>query len=267
MLSFAFMTFSTPKQRLDEVLDTARGYGYAGVEPRVSPQQAHGIDVSLDAEQRQAVRRQFEASGVAMCCLAVSSRFADPAETEQAVRQAKEYIDLASDLGSLRLRVFGGAFPDDMTRHEAIDRVAEALASLAPRAEQRGVTLCMETHDAWTDPRHVAAVMEKVSHRHVAVNWDVMHPVRQSGWTMDEAYHALKPWIRHVHVHDGLNSRDKLEMVPIGQGDFDHRRVVELLVRDGYDGFVSGEWINWREPEDHLPGELETLKAYAREAA
>lgn len=262
MLKYAFMTFSTPQQTLDELLATAARYGYAGVEPRVSGQQAHGIDVSLDATQRGNVRGRFEASGVAMCCLAVSSRYADPATVEQEVRDTAAFIDLAGDLACPRLRVFGGALPDGVSRDRAIAQVADALTSVAAQAAARGVTICLETHDAWTDPAHVAAVMEKVAHPNIAVNWDVMHPVRASGSTMDEAYRALKPWIRHVHVHDGVNDESKLMFLPIGDGDFDHRRVVELLVGDGYEGYVSGEWINWQPPETHLPREIETLRGY-----
>ncbi len=262
MLNFAFMTFSTPTQTLDEVLTTANRYGYAGVEPRVSEDQAHGIGPALGPDERRAVRQRFDASGVAMCCLAVSSRFADPATAEQQVGEAQRYIDLAGDLGCPRLRVFGGAVPQDVSREHAVAQVAAALSALTPRAAARNVTLCLETHDDWTDPTHVAAVMEKVAHPHVAVNWDVMHPVRHSGCTMDDAYHMLKPWIRHVHVHDGVNDRERLRFLPIGEGDFDHRRVVELLVGDGYDGYVCGEWINWEPAETHLPREIATLKAY-----
>ena len=33
-----------------------------------------------------------------------------------------------------------------------------------------------------------------------------------------------------------------------------------------YDGYISGEWINWEDPyEVHLPRELATLKRYESE--
>ncbi|MBN2584380.1 MAG: hypothetical protein JXL80_15065, partial [Planctomycetes bacterium] len=99
----------------------------------------------------------------------------------------------------------------------------------------------------------------------VAVNWDVMHPVRAGGSTMDLAFETLQPWIEHLHVHDGTRTLDKLELAPIGTGDFDHRRVIELLAGMDYDGYISGEWINWEPVEVHLPRELATLKRYESE--
>jgi sugar phosphate isomerase/epimerase len=53
--------------------------------------------------------------------------------------------------------------------------------------------------------------------------------------------------------------------LPIGQGAYDHRRVLELLQAEGYDGYLSGEWINWEPYEVHLPRELATLKQYEAE--
>jgi len=82
---------------------------------------------------------------------------------------------------------------------------------------------------------------------------------------MDEAFATLRPWIRHLHVHDGSRGLTALKMVPIGTGDFDHRRVVELLAGIGYDGYLSGEWIRWEPAEVHLPRELATLKRYESE--
>jgi len=83
---------------------------------------------------------------------------------------------------------------------------------------------------------------------------------------MDSAFAALKPWVRHVHFHDGSVSPDKIELKPVGAGDIDHRRAVELLLAIKYDGYLSGEWINWEPSEIHLPRELAMMRRYEREA-
>jgi sugar phosphate isomerase/epimerase len=89
-----------------------------------------------------------------------------------------------------------------------------------------------------------------------------MHPIRAGRITMDEAYAIVRPWIGHVHFHDGSASLDKLELLPIGQGDIDHRRAVQLLEGMPYTGYLSGEWINWEPYEVHLPRELAAMKAF-----
>jgi sugar phosphate isomerase/epimerase len=92
-----------------------------------------------------------------------------------------------------------------------------------------------------------------------------VHTARHGEATMDEAYAALKPWIKHVHFHDSTMRLDKLEFLAMGTGALDNRRVVELLLRDGYSGFLSGEWIGWDDPyQAHLPRELAAIQAYER---
>jgi sugar phosphate isomerase/epimerase len=122
----------------------------------------------------------------------------------------------------------------------------------------------VETHDHWCDPDDLAAVLRRVNHPAVAANWDIMHPVRAARKTIDQAFQTLQPWIRHLHVHDG-GIPEPCVLKPIGQGEIDHRRALELLLQSGYAGYISGEWIDWEPWATHLPRELVTLKRYEQE--
>lgn len=252
------MSFSTPSLSLTEMLHTARRYGYQGIEPRLDAKHAHGVEVTTDAEQRKVIREQAREAGVELACLATSLRYADPSIAESMVSDTHERIDLAADVGAPVIRVFGGKIAEGLTREQAIELVAQSLAKVANHAARRGVTVCVETHDDWCAPADVAAVLRRVDHPAVAVNWDIMHPVRTAKVSIDSAFETLKPWIRHLHIHDGIGS----ELAPIGTGTIDHRRVIELLKGLGYTGFLSGEWINWEPYEVHLPRELAAMKAY-----
>jgi len=262
-VKYSFMTFSCPELSFEEVVAAAERFGYDGVEPRIGSGHAHGVEPEADAGARRELRGLAESRGIAVACIATSCRFADPADADSHVERAHAAIDLAADLGAAAIRVFGGQFPADMAREAAVAQVADSLSALAEHAAGRGVTVCMETHDAWCDPNHVAAVMRRVDHPAIAVNWDIMHPIRRGNATMDSAFEALRAWVRHLHVHDGVEADGKLDLVPIGQGAIDHRRAIELLTAAGFEGFLSGEWINWSDPwEVHLPRELEMMRRY-----
>ncbi len=259
------MSFSCPELNLDEILSLAKRFRYDGIEPRIDSGHKHDVELDANAAARREIKRKVSDSGIAICCVATSCTYADPATTQQKIDQTRRCIDLAADVGTQRLRVFGGKIPEGISREKAIEVAAESLRSVANHADERGVIVCMETHDDWCNPEHVAEVMKRVDHPAIAVNWDVMHPVRVALATMDQAFATLKPWIRHLHVHDGSLKGD--ELLPIGQGDFDHRRAIELLLSISYDGCISGEWIDWKDPyEVHLPRELATLKHYEQEA-
>lgn len=265
-MKYSFMTFSTPEQSWTEILNLATEYGYDGVEVRIGSGHKHGVESDAPAEKRAEAKKQAAEAGVAICCVATSCRFANPETAPEWVEEAKKAIALAADLGAPCLRVFGGEFLESMSREDAIGEVVKHLSALAPEAQSAGVSLCMETHDAWCHPENVAAVLKQVDHPAIAANWDIMHPIRKGDATMDSAFNALKPWIRHVHFHDGPIP-DPCEMKPIGEGEIDHKRAVELLKSMDYQGFLSGEWINWKAPEDHLPQALATMKKYEAEVS
>lgn len=261
---YSFMTFSTPQLTLQEVLQTARRFGYHGVEPRTDSRHAHGIEVTASQAERASIKKQVAESGITLCCLATSLRYADPARESEVLAETHERIDLAGDLGIPTMRVFGGVIPDGLDRTAGIEQVVKCFREVAYHAAERNVILCMETHDDWCDPGHVAAVLQAVDSPFIACNWDVMHPVRMGKAGVEESFRILKPWIRHTHLHDGITTEEGLKMVPIGTGDIDHKTFVKLLKNDGYTGYLSGEWINWEPWEIHLPREIATLQEYEK---
>ncbi len=265
-MKYAFMSFSCPELELSEMLALAARTGYDGIELRIGGGHKHGVELDSSAEQRRHAREQAASSGVELCCVSTSCKYADPSTVQQQVEDTLRSIDLAGNLGAPVVRVFGGRIPEGVTREQAIHGVAAALGAVADRATERGVTVCLETHDDWCDPDHVADVVRQVDSDAIAVNWDVLHPVRTAGKTMDQAFETLRLWIRHVHFHDGSMRDDKLEYKSLGEGDFDNRRAVQLLRAAGYDGYLSGEWINWEPYETHLPRELAVMKRYEQEA-
>ncbi|MBN2582235.1 MAG: sugar phosphate isomerase/epimerase, partial [Planctomycetes bacterium] len=190
-MKYSFMTFSCPEATLGEALTMAKRFGYDGIEPRIGSGHKHGIELASDEAGREAARELAEASGVALCCVATSCKYADPATAGEQVAETLQSIDLAADVGSPRIRVFGGQIPKGRSRSESIALLVESLKEASDHALERGVTVCLETHDDWCDPAHVAEVVARVHSPAVAVNWDVMHPVRAGGSTMDLAFETL----------------------------------------------------------------------------
>ncbi|HOX39188.1 MAG TPA: sugar phosphate isomerase/epimerase family protein [Candidatus Brocadiia bacterium] len=263
-MNYSFMSFSTPKLSLAEMLEAARKFGYDGIEPRLDEGHKHGIEVAATAADREKAFKMAKDTGISICCLATSLTFSDPAKKDAMIRQCLERIDLACDVGARTLRVFGGKLAAGLTREAAIILAADSLASVADHAAEKAVTLCVETHDDWCNPSHVLAVLRRVDHPAVGANWDIMHPVRTKNASIEESFQKLRPWIKHLHIHD-CDEAGKL--VPIGEGIIDHRRAIHLLKSNNYGGFISGEWIGWEPWEKHLPREIATLKGYEEEAS
>ena len=261
-MKYAFMSFSCPTATFDELLAMAVQYGYSGIEPRVAGNQNHGVELEASAEQRATFQQKAADAGIDICCLAAGNRFVDPDNRDAQLAEARQYIELAADIGAPLLRVFGGRLPAGLSREAAIDGLVDAFRCLAEWAGEWGVVVCLETHDDWCNPQHVATVLERVDNPAAGVNWDVIHPLYREGWTLADSYRAVRPWIRHVHIHDVSMTPDRLDYQALGTGDVDHRQVLQLLHSDSYTGHLSGEWIDWEPPDIHLPREIATLRGY-----
>lgn len=261
-MKYSFTSFSCPDLDAAQMISVARQYGYDGIEPRISAGHKHGIEIGADKILVDDIKRQLKNSSVKICCIATSCSFADPEKADGSVETAKRSIELASDLNTPVIRVFGGQIPKGMERQQSSELIADSLGGLANYAQNKGVVICLETHDDWSDAQFVSDVMKRIDHPAVAVNWDIMHPVFTGRFSVETAFQILKPWIRHVHIHDGTKKNGKLEFKPMGSGDVDHRVAVKLLKNSGYEGFLSGEWICWEPYDIHLPRELDALKNY-----
>jgi len=90
-----------------------------------------------------------------------------------------------------------------------------------------------------------------------------MHPTRASGVSVAAGFRRLSPWIRHVHIHDGLLS-EPLQFTAFGEGELDVRAAFQCLVDSGYGEYASGEWINADATVD-LAEELRRVKALEAE--
>jgi sugar phosphate isomerase/epimerase len=262
-MKYSFMTFSCPEWDLPTILKSAAKLGYHGLEPRAEADHKHGIELSLSAAERADVRRRFEDAGLAVGCVATSVRFstADAAERAKMREQAKAYVDLAADLGSARVRVFGGAIPEGVEKEACKGYVAESLAQIGPYAAERGVWICLETHDAFSRAKDVGETLAKAGVAGLAAAWDWQHPFTQ-GETVEQSYGYLEGTVQHTHVHDVVKKAGGgTQIVHMGEGVLPLEQIVSLLKRGGYGGYLSMEcWTDLGPPEEALPRYVKALR-------
>ncbi|MCM8759512.1 MAG: sugar phosphate isomerase/epimerase [Candidatus Omnitrophica bacterium] len=263
-MKFSFMSFSCPKSTLIEMLEYAKKYGYDGVEPRSQAQHKHGIELETGTSKRKEIKKIFQDSGIECACIATSIRycFVDPDKRKEALETTKAFIDLASDIGTKRIRVFGGVPDRKISIDEAVKIVGDCLGIVGEYAEKNRIFLCLETHDFFSRADTVAQVVKIVDNPYVKINWDIMHPFTK-GMTIKEAFDHVKNFVEHCHVHDGVYDAERnVKLALMGNGEIPYKEAIMLLEEIGYQGYLSGEYIQAWEPDIVLPHDIRVLKSY-----
>lgn len=263
-MKFAFMSFTTPQASLQKMLDTAKKYGYDGIEPRAQLQHKHGVELEASNSERKEIKTLFKGSGIECACIATSIRycFTDKERRLEHIALTKQFIDLAADIGCSRIRVFGGVPDKIISFEEAVKIAGEALCDLKSYAEKNKVCVCLETHDFFSRADTAAAAVKMANSPYIRINWDIMHPFTKL-MTIEEAFEEVKDVLGHCHVHDGTYDKARTpKLALMGEGEIPHNTAVRLLKNAGYSGYLSGEYIEAWAPEVVLPHDIETLKSY-----
>ncbi len=266
-LPLVYSTLGCPDCSLERAVQQAVADGYAGLEVRVLDGQI--IPSDMPAQRRAEIRDLMQQNGLVIAGIGASTRFSSPDAAERRKNQdeLRRYLELANDLEAPMVRTFGGAVAEGHTIEETIDWVAAGLAGVMESAEAQGVTVLLETHDAFCRGQEVAAVLAQVEHPRLQAVWDVHHPYRM-GESVADTWKFIGQRLAHVHIKDARRKPDgDWQLVLLGEGEVPNREIVELLLAKGYNGYLSAEWEKkWHpdieEPEIALPQHARVLREW-----
>jgi fatty-acyl-CoA synthase len=270
MMKLAFSTLGCPDWSWPEIYAMAKDLGYDGIEIRGLGQEIRAAKARPFTEQELPRTLEHLASlGLEVTCFTAGLCLKDQENRKEVLAEGFEYLDLAARAGVPYIRVLADRSPaPESPVDDAV--VAATLAVLASYAEYRGVTILVETNGVYSDSKRLRQLVETVASPNVAVLWDVHHPYRFANESVAETYQNLAPYIRYVHVKDSVIEDGNLRYRLMGQGDLPVREALDILAANGYEGYVSLEWVKrWsRELEDAavvFPQFIHYMREYASE--
>jgi sugar phosphate isomerase/epimerase len=258
-MKLSFSTLGCPAWTLDQIVRRAAQYGFDGIAFR-------GLNGELDLtkvdefspSRRKHTLSLIKSAGLVCNMMLTSTRvmLTDPAELAASLQNAKDHIDLASDMEAPAVRIFGGAMLSGLSHAAATARAGERLRELGRHAEGKGVKVLFETHDDWVRPELVRRVIEHADHPDVRVLWDVHHPYRIAGIPIAEVWNTLGRWVEAVDIKDSRidpSARLGYRYVKLGEGDVPIPEALTLLAGAGYRGWLNFEWEKRWHPEIEEP--------------
>ncbi len=248
-MKLAFSTLGCPDFDWPDIYSMAKDFGFSGIELRglgddifsikAKPFREDNLPKTIEELHKKRLEIPCLSSGCAL-------RFADRAE--QTHRELLDYIDLASKLGASYIRVLGDLTAEP--RGEVDDAVViKALKALAPYAEEKGVTLLVETNGVYTDTQRLRELLDTVQSDNVAALWDIHHPYRFAGESPEQTVQNLGAYIKYTHIKDSVMQDGKVCYRMMGEGDLPMDAIIRALCSINYEGYVSLEWLRRYAPD------------------
>jgi D-psicose/D-tagatose/L-ribulose 3-epimerase len=257
------------KWNFADACKSIRKAGYEGIE--IAPFTLAENPPSLSAEARRECRDIIASEGllfVGLHWIMVSPKGLHVTTPDAALRERswghiRGLVDLCADLGPGGVVVFGSPYQRATTggsaREVATRRYVDGLASVAPHAQSRGVTILVEALpkgqcDVVQTLEEAAGIVREIGSPAIQTMFDTHNAVDEvePHATLVDRYFGV---IRHVHVNE-------MDGGYCGTGNYDFRPLLDMLRRREYKGWVSLEAFDFKPGAETIAnGSLRYLEA------
>lgn len=243
-----YLDLKNPTLTLEEFVAKAAEWGADGVE---LTEYYFRKPVTPDYILR--LKRACIRAGLPVTGTPVGNTFTLPAgeARDKNIALVKNWIDVSADLGSPAIRIFAGSAPKGTDEAQARKWAIECLETVLPHAEKRGVVLAMENHGgivATADA--LLELVQAVKSDWFGINLDT------GNFHSADVYAELEkcaPLAVTCQVKCEISQAGKRE-------DADYARIVALLRKASYHGFLTLEYESAEEPTTAIPKHLELLR-------
>ncbi len=249
-MKLSFSTLGCSGFAWTDIYTLAKDFGFHGIEMRGLGDDIFSIHASPflpeNLEETKATLKQLR---LEICCLSsgCALRFKD--KHEESIAELKEYIALASALGTPYIRVLGD-LTAEITTDFPDENIIKPMKILAPIAEEAGVMLLIETNGVYSDTARLSDVLSQIGSDSVGALWDWNHPYRYNNEMPETTINNLGAYIKHCHIKDSVVVDGKVEYRLVGEGDLPPMAEYMKALRSlNYEGYISLEWLKQYAPE------------------
>jgi sugar phosphate isomerase/epimerase len=174
--------------------------------------------------------------------------FASKHTFEDQPRLTERAFAIANRTGARIIRVF--SYWRTVRPQECFDRIAVALGNLADQAKAHNIIIGIENEHACNvgTGAEAAEILKVLDHPNLKLVWDPANAVVGGENAVRDGYSKLPvSRIQHVHAKDCTMDGHKPNWCRIGDGVVGWRQQIDMLVRDGYKGWISLE-THWQGP-------------------
>ncbi len=232
------------KWDLPTILKVCKGVGISAVECRTTHK--HGVEPTLNADQRAEVKKRFADSGVVFWGCGSTCEFQSPnvAVVKKNIETCKRFIELVHDIGGTGVKVRPNGLPKGVSKETTLEQIGKALIECGKAAENFGIEIWVEVHGGGTqEPANMKTIMDHCGHKSVGLTWN-SNATDIKDHSVKAAFDLLKPWIKSCHIN---------EIYKDLSGVYPYRELFRLFREMGYNRYTMIEV--GRTPTDVASGE------------
>lgn len=269
MTKLSFTTMGTPEMTGREAIQTARKYGYQGVDMRVSDRKGELTAESTDAEIGE-LRGVFDSEGIdpagLLCYNDVGS--AEDGSWEKMETSILRHLDIGGALGSPNIRIFGGRILEFGSVDDFIARSAEVISRVLDQ-DNGPLGIVLQNHLGSYTFMQGVELARQVNNPRFGMVFSPDHCLMM-GEDFDEVLAVAKSVSKQMYAADVTRlyepetDREYRGILP-GGGVVPLKQSYEAIGGNGFDGWVSFKWEKiWQdhleEPEVALPHFIKFFK-------
>lgn len=290
-----------PALTVEEFIDTAKRFGYDGVE--LDLKRPHGSPIDLDEKRCLEIRDYAEQQGLEICGAAANNNFASivPEQIENELLMVREQIRVTKQLGARVLRVFaawrGVVMKNGVATYEIPEKyhsyygaldyelrqsIVNCLKECAKWAEDAGVVLALQNHHpiiedyqdmldivSWVDSPFVQCCLDAP-----CCGWTKQ---RQSDEYLEKAVRDVgkKQMISHANAEFIEHGDGTIEMISfdphIQPVLTNYPAFIRALKKEGYEGYINYEFCHMpfrdgrvRGYKDYIEDQIRIAQKYFR---
>lgn len=242
-MKLGFSTLGCPDFDWNDIYSMAKDLGFDGIEIRGLGKEIFAVKAKpfTESELPYTLKKLSELR-LEIPCLSSGCCLKFPEKAEDNHKEIMQYIDLASKTGTKYVRILGDLKPEP--EGEVDDQIViAAIKRLVPLAEEKGVTLLVETNGVYADTARLCKLLEQIPSDSVGALWDMHHPYRYAGEKPGKTVQNLGAYIKYVHIKDSIMENGTVQYRMMGEGDLPIDEMMMALRSINYDGYVSLEWV------------------------
>ena len=236
-MKLGIVTYNIAKDwDLPTIIKNCADARFQGVELRTS--HAHGVEVALNKQQRDEVKKRFHDSPVELMGLGSTFDFHTPdqAKLRADIAATKEYILLAHDVGASGVKVRPNGLPPEVPKQKTLEQIGRSLGEIGAFAADYGLQIRLEVHGKESaEVPGIKTIMDTADRKNVGVCWN-SNQSDLDGKGFDYNFNLLKDKIFSVHMRD------------LYLDEYPFRKLLTGLNETGFTGYCLAEISESKDP-------------------